>query len=1173
MRLKNIKLVGFKSFVDLTSIDFPSNLTAIVGPNGCGKSNVIDAVRWVMGESSAKNLRGEDMTDVIFNGSSSRKPVAQASIELIFDNADGTVGGEYASFAEISVKRVVTRDAQSNYYLNGVKCRRKDITDIFLGTGLGPRSYAIIEQGMISRLIEAKPDDLRALIEEAAGISKYKERRRETENRMRRTRENLDRLEDLREELGRQIERLQRQAKNAEKYKEYKAEERLLQAQHQALKWRKINADIQKLEANIRDLEVQLEARQTERQSAETGIEKQRQLHTELNDNFNEVQRNFYGIQSEISSIQQTIQHQKERHQQLHADISQTDNHLKETTQHLRDDEIKIKQLEESLQGIDPRLAALQEQASLSTNVLTQAEESMQLWQVRWDEFNQNAAEPRRISEVEQSRIKHLDQSIQRLGERIERLQKEAVNLVAGPIEIEMLQLQETCKEQELNVQILVQKGDSFAAEIANIRDQNAEQNNQLDEQRSRLQKSQGRHSSLEALQQAAMKQDGGLVKWLSSKGLSENKRLAENLKVEAGWEKALETVLGDSLQAICCDGNFDPLVNLASGLEHGSLTLLLNNNSQTSASNPATSSKGKLLISLVSNQAVLPANCSSIFVTENLNDAIALRKSLASHESVVSRDGIWLGPNWLKVSKDVDEQSGVLAREKELVSLTQTIKELEQSVKTSSEKLTQGRENLRTKEQERDQHQSTLRQASKALADNESQLSARRARVEEFAARKESIDKELSECKNHLQTEQASLADARKILQDALDRMEKDSAHREVLLKERDSVRAQLDRSREMARKDRDEAHLAVVQSETFRTQFASTKQAIARLQSQEATLQERKAQLLELLKEVDEPASNQHQELEACLEKQVIAQEKMSEARHKLDDADHALRELEKARNTAENLAQEVRSALEKFRMEWQGFKVQLTIVQEKLDKDNFDRNKLLDELPEDADISLWETDIARMEDRIARLGQINLTAIDEYASESERKTYLDMQNGDLIEALDTLESAIRKIDKETRTRFKETFDKLNLGLQEMFPKLLGGGHAYLELTGDELLDTGVTIMARPPGKRNSTIHLLSGGEKAMTAIALVFSIFKLNPAPFCILDEVDAPLDDANVGRYCRMVEEMSEYVQFIYITHNKVTMEMAHFLMGVTMHEPGCSRIVAVNLDEAAKMAAD
>lgn len=1169
MRLKNIKLAGFKSFVDLTSIDFPSNLTAIVGPNGCGKSNVIDAVRWVMGESSAKNLRGEDMTDVIFNGSSGRKPVAQASIELVFDNTDGTVGGEYASFAEIAVKRVVTRDAQSNYYLNGVKCRRKDITDIFLGTGLGPRSYAIIEQGMISRLIEAKPDELRTLIEEAAGISKYKERRRETENRMRRTRENLERLEDLREELGRQLDRLQRQAKNAEKYKEYKAEERLLEAQHQALKWRKINADIQKIETNIRELEVQLEARQAERQAADTGIEKKRQLHTELNDNFNDVQRNFYGIQSEISSIQQTIQHQKERHQQLHNDIAQTDAHLKETTQHLRDDEIKIKQLQESLEGIDPKLAELKQQANQSANALTQAEEGMQQWQVRWDEFNQNAAEPRRISEVEQSRIKHFDQSIQRLGERIERLQKENTNLVAGPIEKEMLDLQETCQQQELNVQALVEKGESFAEQIANLRDQNAELTNQLDSQRSRLQKAQGRHASLEALQQAAMKQDGGLVKWLSQKGLANNKRLAETLKVEAGWEKALETVLGDSLQAICCEGSFDPLAELAASLEHGALTLLLNN-SATAATH---ANKGKLLSSLVSNPNSLPASYLNVFVCETMQDAMAMRSSLLAHESVVSKEGIWLGPNWLKVAKDNDEQSGVLAREKELKSLAQEITELEQNIKESSEKQHQGREALRTKEQERDLHQSTLRQAEKILSDNESQLSARRARIEEFAARKESIDKELSECKNHLQSEHVNLAEARKILQDALDRMEKDSSHREVLLKERDSVRAQLDVSREKARKDRDESHLAVVQSETFRTQLSSTKEAINRLQSQEATLQERKAQLLEQLKEVDEPASNLHEDLEACLEKQVIAQEKMTEARTKLDEADHALRELEKARNVAENLAQEVREKLEKHRMEWQGYKVQLSTVQEKLDKENFQREKLLEELPEDADISLWETDIARMADRIARLGQINLTAIDEYASESERKTYLDMQHGDLIEALETLESAIRKIDKETRTRFKETFEKLNSGLQEMFPKLLGGGHAYLELTGDELLDTGVTIMARPPGKRNSTIHLLSGGEKAMTAIALVFSIFKLNPAPFCILDEVDAPLDDANVGRYSRMVEEMSEQVQFIYITHNKVSMEMAHFLMGVTMHEPGCSRIVAVDVDEAAKMAAD
>lgn len=1169
MRLKNIKLAGFKSFVDPTTIDFSSNLSAIVGPNGCGKSNVIDAVRWVMGESSAKNLRGEDMTDVIFNGSNSRKPVAQASIELVFDNADGTVGGEYARFAEISVKRLVTRDAQSNYFLNGTKCRRKDITDIFLGTGLGPRSYAIIEQGMISRLIEAKPEELRIFIEEAAGISKYKERRRETENRMRRTRENLERLEDLREELGRQLERLQRQARNAEKYKEYKQEERLLQAQLEALTWRKIDADIKAIESTIRELEVDFAARQAERQSAETGIEKQRQLHTEFNDGFNEVQRTFYGIQAEISAIQQTIQHQKERHQQLHQDIEQTDTNLKETSQHLHDDAIKIQQLEESLANTGPELEALKNKEQQSAQVLAQAEESMQQWQVRWDEFNQKAAEPRRSSDVEQSKIKHLDQSIQRLGERIQRLQNEAENLVAGPIEKEMLALQEQCKQQENIVQALVEHNESFAKDIANLRDQIQEGRNSLDEKRSVLQKQQGRYASLEALQQAARNQDGDMLSWLAEKGLDKQQRLSENLSVEQGWERALETVLGDSLQAICCDGELDPLAELVSQLEHGSLHLLL---SGLQSNTQSDSGKGSLLSSLVKN-GTLPASASNVYVAETLNDALDLRKQLNVHESVVSKDGIWLGTNWLRVVKDADGQAGVLEREQELKSLSQTIQELETEISSLSQQLQTNNESLKAREQERESLQKQLREATKGLSDSESQLSARRARVEEFAARKENIDKELGDCKTQLKTEQLNLSESRQALQNALDQMEQDSAHREILLKERDSVRQQLDSARETARQNRDAAHLAVVQSETYRTQLSSTKEAISRLESQESTLQERKAQLLEQLKEVDEPAGNQHEELEACLEKQVIAQEKMTEARRKLDEADHALRELEKQRNEAEMAGDQVRGKLEQQRMEWQGHKVQRENVEDKLAKSDYQKEALLEDLPEDADMQIWVSDLEALQARIQRLGQINMTAIEEYETESERKVYLDSQHADLIEALDTLESAIRKIDKETRTRFKETFDKLNTGLQALFPKLLGGGHAYLELTGDNLLDTGVTIMARPPGKRNSTIHLLSGGEKAMTAIALVFSIFQLNPAPFCILDEVDAPLDDANVNRYCQMVQEMSDSVQFIYITHNKISMEMAHYLMGVTMHEPGCSRIVAVDVDEAAKMAAD
>lgn len=1171
MRLKNIKLAGFKSFVDATTIDFPSNLTAIVGPNGCGKSNVIDAVRWVMGESSAKNLRGESMSDVIFNGSNTRKPVAQAAIELIFDNADGSVGGEYAKYAEISVKRVVTRDGQSNYFLNGVKCRRKDITDIFLGTGLGPRSYAIIEQGMISRLIEARPEDLRVFIEEAAGISKYKERRKETEHRMHRTRENLSRLEDLRDELGRQLERLTRQVQAAEKYKEYKEEERFLKAQLYALKWRKLDAGIKTNESQIRSLEVQLESKLADRQAAETGIEKQRQLHTELNDQFNEVQGKFYSIGADISRIEQTIQHQRERHQQLHFDIEQTDNNLRETTQHLEDDEIKISQLQESLATLEPELALVQEKEIQSSDVLSHAEESMQRWQTRWDEFNQKAAEPRQIAQVEQSKIQHLDQSIQRLGERMTRLQQEGAGLVSDPLEQELLELQEKCAQQEQKVEAMLAQSEQWISQIAEIRETNSQKSNALDSLRSDLQKAQGRQASLEALQQAALKQNGTLVDWLSHQGLDKKERLVGKLEVESGWEKAVETVLGDSLQAICCEGDLDPLVTLANSLKQGTLGLLV---AQAAGNIEKTSgNKAKTLLSVIKNKEHLPASATHVYLADSLQAAIALRPSLASHESVVTREGIYLGSNWLRVARDQDAKSGILQREQELKLLVQKMATFEQQVGQLASELSAGRELLRIKEADRESHQNDLRLASKELAENEAKLSARQARMEQFAARRGRIETELSECKKQVHSEQEHLSESRLLLQKALDSMEQDAKHREILISERDSVRQHLDVARQTARADRDQAHLLLLQAETHRTQLSSIQEAMVRLISQEKVLKERKVLLLEQLKEVDEPASDQHEALEASLGKRILIEQRMVEARARLDAADHELRMLESRRNQADLAAQDIRAKLEKLRMEWQGFKVQLSAIQEQLDASHFDRDQLLSELPEEAEITLWESDLEALANRIVRLGAINLGAIDEYQSESERKTYLDAQHADLIEALETLESAIRKIDKETRTRFKETFDKLNSGLQELFPKLLGGGHAYLELTGDELLDTGVTIMARPPGKRNSTIHLLSGGEKAMTAIALVFAIFQLNPAPFCILDEVDAPLDDANVVRYSRMVESMSNQVQFIYITHNKVSMEMAHYLMGVTMHEPGCSRIVAVNVDEAARMAAD
>jgi len=1168
MRLKCIKLAGFKSFVDPTTVNFPSNLCAVVGPNGCGKSNIIDAVRWVMGESSAKNLRGENMTDVIFNGSSGRKPVGQASIELVFDNSDGTLLGEYAAFSEISIKRKVTRDAQNHYYLNGAKCRRRDITDIFLGTGLGPRSYAIIEQGMISRLIEAKPEDLRVYIEEAAGISKYKERRRDTESRMRRTQENLERLTDIRDELERQLARLQRQAQSAEKFTEYKKEERLLKAQLQALKYQILDEQATSKQHAIRDLELRMESFVTDRVSKDTQIEKYRSQYTEMGDKFNEVQGRYYAIGADIARIEQTIHHAQERSRQLQSDLDQTQRDCKEAEENLLIDSQKAEGWEEELLVIEPDLEMVKAAEEGSNEVLLNAEEAMQRWQNEWDSFNQRASEPRQKAEVQQSRIQHLEQVQQRLLQRIEKLKEEKANLQIDGVDEEIDQLTEQLAELDLVADEKRNRVESITEQLDQRRNDNTRIANELDQARSQLQTMRGRHASLDALQQAALgEKNKAVTQWLASQELANQPRLAESVSVNEGWDKALETVLGNTLQAVCVSG-LDAVTSVIGNLTQGELVLF-----DTNAKAAATSTHKALLLSSKVNASWDVAGLlNGIYIAEDLPSALQLRTNLAAHESVITKDGIWLGVHWLRVARDTDASSGVIARKQEIEELTAKITGAEDQVEILSQQLEDGRQLIKELEQNRENLRREADEQNRRYGELRSQLSAKQVRVEQVSMRRERAENEIREAREQLEQEAEHLSDARMILSEAIEMMGQDTDLREELLQQRDDIRAGLDQARQRARHDKDKAHELAMRFQSLKTQLDGIRLGIGRLREQTARLQERREQLIVTLSENRDPIEEYKLELDANLGKRLSVEAALTEARRALETVEHELRNAEQGRNRAEQEVQAVQAHLEQERLAAQRFEDQRNAIVEQLEEDELNLQTILAEIPEGTEIKPIEEELEAIAGRISRLGPINLAAIDEYKTESERKNYLDAQNADLNEALETLENAIRKIDRETRTRFKETFDQVNKSLQELFPKVFGGGHAYLELTGEDLLDTGITIMARPPGKRNSTIHLLSGGEKALTAIALVFSIFRLNPAPFCMLDEVDAPLDDANVGRYARMVEEMSAQVQFIYITHNKNAMEMAHQLLGVTMHEPGVSRLVTVDVDEAAELAA-
>jgi len=1169
MRLKCIKLAGFKSFVDPTTVNFPSNLCAVVGPNGCGKSNIIDAVRWVMGESSAKNLRGENMMDVIFNGSGQRKPVGQASIELVFDNSDNRIKGEYAQYNEISIKRRVSRDGTSGYMLNGTKCRRRDITDIFLGTGLGARSYSIIEQGMVSRLIESKPEELRIFIEEAAGISKYKERRRDTENRIKRTRENLERLTDLREEMGRQLQHLHRQAQAAEKYGEFKQQERELTAQHNALRWKALNDDLEIKQAVIKDLEVKIEAAVADQRAIDAQVEQHLVDNTEFNDQLGEIQGRYYTLGSDIARIEQSIEHHIERTAQLKRDLMETQEGFGLTQGELDSDVSKIKTFESELEMIEPKLEESQALEEESSFALEESEERMQQWQNEWDEFNRRAEEPRKIAEVEQSRIQQLEKIVERGMDRKQRLVEEKKSLGDNPEQgvIDDLSIEVSTLEEQLEQH---QTSNSELAEtIEEERTRAQAIASDLDRARSELQSLKGRSASLEALQKAALgRNNEGMNRWLQSHELHENKRLGESIRVASGYEAAVEAVLGDYLQSVCVE-NVDSVESLLSELPAGLLSLV---ETGVVSDKLAAASGREPLSAKIESSWDSAALLAGIYVADDIQSALTVRGSLAANESVVTRQGVWLGKSWIRVRKAADEKAGLLERKGEISKLEEQISIQQSRADEMLETQTEARQTLRDLESRREDVQRQIAQTARQYSELKSQLGAKLMKVEQTTLRRERLQHELDELQRQLSVEEENTALARSNLQSALDTMEEDTERKEQLLQQRDERREALDQIRQKARHDKDQAHQLAMQQQSLNSQLRSVRDTMDRMATQVQRAKERIESLTNQLQESDDPLELKRAELETQLQLRLEVEEQLNAAKARADGNEHTLRTLEQQRSHFERTAAALREQLMENRLRCEGDIVKREALAEQLLEAKYDLETVLANIPEELDQAGCEQELQSIANRVQRLGAINLAAIDEYKQQSERKVYLDSQNDDLERALVTLENAIRKIDKETRTRFKETFDKINAGLQELFPKVFGGGHAYLDMTGEDLLDTGVAIMARPPGKRNSTIHLLSGGEKAMTAIALVFSIFRLNPSPFCMLDEVDAPLDDANVGRYANLVKEMSDSVQFIFITHNKLTMEMANQLLGVTMHEPGVSRIVAVDIEEAAELAA-
>ncbi len=1165
MQLNKIKLSGFKSFVDPTTVLLPSHLVAVVGPNGCGKSNIIDAISWVMGESSAKQLRGELLTDVIFNGSSTRKPIGQASVELIFDNQDGTIGGEYSNYAEISIKRQISRSGDSSYFLNNTRCRRRDIIDIFLGTGLGPRSYSIIGQNMISRVIEAKPDDMRNYLEEAAGVSKYKERRRETENRIGHTKDNLARLNDVRTELEKQLNTLTRQASAAERFKTLKQEERVIRGQYYAIQWRQLDTRLVQYSLQIQQQETGAEARHTEIMEIDTSMELKREEQHLASEAFHEVQRKYYVAGNDITRMEQDIRHHQERQQQWQNDLAQVEQNHQEGAEQLAGLEDELSELTEEISQIEPEVAASAATNQQAVDALEAAEDAVLTWQSNWDEFNQASAQSAQTAEVQQTRIQHLEQKIKGLSQRQAQLQQEQAQFNFSELESEITNLSEETHAAQLTTEEQTARLNQIREKISTLQTEQQQITAALDTLRSELQRQRGQQASLEALQQTALGQRDNLqVEWLTQNNLDKMPRLAQGIEVESGWENALEKVLGSYLQAVCVDKISDIAVSAAQFAD-GSLAIF--------AAHPAPAAghtKAPTLLSKIKSSYPLDSLLGGVYVADNLKAALALTDLLSVQESVITADGVWLNASWLRLSREKNAAAGVFQREQELKQLSSAIltqateqTELESQLTTSREQLTQ-------LEEQRETLQQTANACHARSAEAHAREKMQRERLLDLKHRADKVTQDLTDAEAQYEEAQTELSSARSLWQTALTELEQMSEKRETLTNERELTREKLQASRDNVRLTKDATSELQIRLQTSLSQQASIKQTMTHMQSQLSILTKRKTALENDLANAQSVTALE-ETLAIALEQRLSIEAQLNTARATMENMEQEVRALESKRQAIERELSKIRDVLETMRLESNSLKVKSENVSEQLTELGMTVEENITMLPEDATAEGWQAQLEQITQRITRLGPINLVAIEEYATCSERKEYLDKQYNDLTEGLATLESAIEKIDKETRARFKETFDKVNDRFQELFPTIFGGGKAYLELTGDNLLDAGVTVMACPPGKRNSTIQLLSGGEKALTAISLVFSIFHLNPAPFCLLDEVDAPLDDANIGRFCNLVKVMAEKTQFIFISHNKLAIEMAKHLIGVTMHEPGVSRLVSVNVEEAISLA--
>ena len=1179
MRLNSIKLSGFKSFADPTNFLLPGQLVGVVGPNGCGKSNIMDAVRWVLGESKASELRGESMQDVIFSGTTTRKQASRASVELVFENHDHRAGGQWNQYLEIAVKRVLTRDGTSSYYINNQPVRRRDVQDVFLGTGLGPRAYAIIGQGTISRIIESRPEELRLFLEEAAGVSKYKERRRETENRLSGTRENLTRVEDILRELNLNLEKLELQAEVAQQYHALQSEATLKQHQQWFLK--RAEAEEQQTKVRLEGLQAvnDLEARMAELRHIESELETVRQAHYAAGDQVTQAQGKLYESTAEIGRLEAEIRYVIEGRQRVQQRLVALAEQITQWSERKDEAQFELENLAGAGVDAQERAELLAAQVEEQAMLLPDLEDALRQAQARANEQRAAVVQVQQQIGVLAAEQRNINEQSRQLDSRYERLRADR-NALAAPDEARLAHLHSQLEA--------AQEGAEFAqARLADLQDAVP----QLDEDRRTRQQAvnsesarqadlSARMEALKALQEK-LKTDGKLQPWLAQHGLDGLQGLWSRIHVESGWEHALEAALRERLGALEV-GRLESVrgfLGAGAGAGVGDVppAKLVFFSPPLGAAAPLPAGAGGLQrladwlrLQDAGLRAVLADWLQGCYTAPSLDEALALRGQLQAGEAIYLPGGHAVTPHSVGFYAQDSEQSGLLARAQEIEHLTKELRAQTLIAEEARSAL------LRAESSYADaaQRLTSARREATETQNRAHELQVEHLRlsqlVEQTRARSEQIGADIAEI-------EAQLADLqeRRVLAEAgfeeLDMQLADTQERHAQLDERViEAERQLNECREQQRRLERQAQEATFSQRSLEARRAELARTLDTASSQAAALaDERMRAQAELERLSDAAAQGGLQDVLALKAEREAA---LAAERSAYDGLSAQLRVSDERRVQIERALEPLRARITEFQLKEQAARLGLEQYGTLLQEAQADMAALAQSITDgNVRVAGLQGEMDRLRQAITALGAVNLAALDELAAARERKSFLDMQMADLTEAMQTLEDAIRKIDAETRELLSGTFDAVNRHFGRMFPELFGGGNARLIVTGDEILDSGVQVMAQPPGKKNQTIHLLSGGEKALTAIALVFAIFQLNPAPFCLLDEVDAPLDDANTERYAKLVSSMSKETQFLFISHNKIAMEMAEQLIGVTMQEQGVSRIVAVDMESALSMA--